>query len=99
MEKICKNCQLYRNGACDVAVIIEGEYYELPVKETDSCHWERLENDINKDLTKELKYSNPYFKAKLSEAIETPILVNKLRMWTDGKKDFVELPVNTKLTP
>ncbi len=49
IEQICKNCKLYNpeEGICRVNVIMEGEYYELPVKPNDKCHWQGLEKELS----------------------------------------------------
>lgn len=49
MEKICKNC-LYFNkekSICNITIIHEGEYYELPVLPTNECYWLKLENELS----------------------------------------------------
>lgn len=47
-KHICKNCRLFNptENVCIVNVIRDGEFYELTVKPTDSCHWEKMEKEI-----------------------------------------------------
>lgn len=48
-KHICKNCRLFNSAenVCSVNVILaDGEFYELPVKPTDRCHWEKMEKEI-----------------------------------------------------
>lgn len=48
VEKICGNCLLYNHqkGECKVAVIIEGEKFNMPVSHKDACHLEKLDIPI-----------------------------------------------------
>lgn len=48
-RKICKNCSLFNSETktCGVTIINEGQYWELPVKETDRCHWLKIEDELN----------------------------------------------------
>lgn len=92
MEHVCKNCRLYNEGegVCNVSVIIGGESYELPVLPNDSCHWERIDKEIQQDLRQEIKKAEPYFKAKLIEEVDHKIEVKQMRMWSDGKNGYIE---------
>lgn len=44
----CKNCLLYNKneGICMVTVIQNGQYYHLPVKPNDECHWVKNGIDV-----------------------------------------------------
>jgi hypothetical protein len=48
-EKICGNCQLFNaeKGTCQVAILIEGKQYYMPVYIKDNCHMEELGIEIN----------------------------------------------------
>jgi len=96
VERVCKNCKLYNpvEEVCSVAIVYEGERYELPVKPNDSCHWERLDREVNKDIDREIRFldkeSKIYFKEKLEGEKEVPIEIKQMRAWSDGKDGFIE---------
>jgi hypothetical protein len=48
-EKICGNCQLFNaeKETCQVAILIEGKQYHMPVNTKDNCHMEELGIEIN----------------------------------------------------
>lgn len=41
IKQICKNCKLFdpEEKICKVTIIQDGEYWELPTKPEDECHW------------------------------------------------------------
>jgi len=45
MEKECKNCLLFdkEKKLCKVAILIDGEKFNLPVDPNDNCHMDELQ--------------------------------------------------------
>lgn len=43
-EPKCKNCLLFNksNSTCNVAILMEGQKYHMPVSEEDNCHMDEL---------------------------------------------------------
>jgi hypothetical protein len=99
IDRICKNCRLYdeKNGICGVNVMISGEAYELPVLPNDSCHWERVDREVEGMLERELAnveslatHEREYFKEKLESEKDYKIEVKQIRTWSDGKDGYIE---------
>jgi len=93
VERICQNCKLFNEseGTCLVTIIVRGEHYELPVIASDSCHWERVDREIQSDLEHTLSDNKePYFRAKLESEMDSVIEVKQMRMWSDGKNGYIE---------
>lgn len=47
LEPKCKNCGLFKNGICGVAVLHEGITYNIPVEPEDNCFFENQFVAIN----------------------------------------------------
>lgn len=93
MKKICKNCRLYdeKNSACSVIIWHGGEKLQINVKPEDSCHWERLEREINEQIIEESAHCKEKSnKIKLLEQTETPIAIKQIRAWSDGENGYIE---------
>lgn len=93
MDKICKNCGLFKSkqGVCGVIVLVEGEQYELPVRPGDSCHWERVEREVNEEIKKEMeRHTHPHFVSKFADELNTPFAFKQIKVWSDGKNGYVE---------
>jgi len=99
IEKICQNCRLFneRDNVCSVTVIIAGEHYELPVLPNDTCHWERINREIDLDLEKEIGnvkkmplQERAFFQPKLESERDHAIEIKQIRAWSDGKDGHLE---------
>lgn len=51
-KKTCGNCLLFNkeDSVCSVNILVAAEYYELKVKPTDACHWEKIEKELSAEF-------------------------------------------------
>lgn len=96
-RNICKDCSLFnaQENTCKVTVLLNGAKFNLTVEPYDSCHWERLEEEVREELEEEINHQKiKYFREKLITELDKEIEVQEIKVWSDGKNGYIEYPEN-----